>query len=181
MYELLPSSEFAWDQKLHEWGVIWVSNSKGILDDIKARIKTYDPDGNCCKGACIAHIAISGHTDTGTVTLSTDFAEGFSLNQELAIEGRIEKGVPLSDLEKAAANKNAAALDVLRQIKSKLCRNAKVSIVQCASEYPVGNPKSLKARLQDIFGPNVEIETSRGNCKYRVRMLPFPARPDYDE
>ena len=66
--------------------------------------------------------------------------------------------------------RNEEALADLDQIRSKLCRGAKVSIVQCFSEFdqPSKLYGSLKARLEVFFGHGIRVETFSGNCGMKL-------------
>jgi RHS repeat-associated protein len=176
-YDFIPEKEFTtfWE-RMNQIGITYVSSSKDIIKDISSKIRRHDPDGNCCRGSCIRHLAISAHSQgAGEIPLSSGDrpAEYFNLQEELTTYNQLNRGIPIPD---ETIDRLSNALSFLNYVAGKMCRNGRVSIVVCGAEY-FGGPYSLKRRLQEIFGPTVEVETFVQFCTYR---LGIPAEGGYN-
>jgi hypothetical protein len=151
-------------------GSTFVSNSDEMVNKVEKMVPEYDPDGDCCKGGCISHLSISHHgAGAGSVVLSTDGTESFSLRDEYDYNRTPGRGRTLSQVQLESLLRNERALATLWRLGSKLCHGAKVSIVQCNSEFPAGPNTfgTLKSRLQTHFGNGVTVETFEGECGLR--------------
>jgi RHS repeat-associated protein len=169
-FELVPKNEFTRGERLSTVGSTFVSNSEEMISTIDGMVPKFDPEGDCCKGACISHLSISHHGDgAGTVVLSTDAMEKFSIREEYDYNTDLNRGKTLTQTQIENLLRNEAALATLWQLGKKLCHGAKVSIVQCGSEFTPGPNRygTLKSRLQTHFGSSVTIETFDGECGLR--------------
>jgi hypothetical protein len=169
-FELVPKNEFSGRERIAALGSTFVSNSDEMVNKVEKMVPEYDPDGDCCKGGCISHLSISHHgAGAGSVVLSTDGTESFSLRDEYDYNRTLGRGRTLSQVQLESLLRNERALATLWRLGSKLCHGAKVSIVQCNSEFPAGPNTfgTLKSRLQTHFGNGVTVETFEGECGLR--------------
>ena len=145
-------------------------------------VHDYDPYGQCCKGSCIKRSGISAHgVGPGTVNLSSDGSLAFNLTAQNNIDETLNQDQMLNGQQQADYQMNADALGILTKVKSKLCKGAIVSIVQCNAEYADDSKYSgdLRRYLESFFGSDVTVETTSGTCQYRTRFWPYPASLDY--
>jgi hypothetical protein len=106
----------------------------------------------------MSQVSISSHGfGQLSVTLSTDDSERYN-QQEENLYQRSNRHTTDDEVDH---QRNLKAIEFIKKISSKMCKGGKISIVQCNAENPAGD---LKKSLENIVGPDVEIETFVGQC-----------------
>ena len=150
-YDMQNRDQTSWWER---WNMpnntVWAPNMQDALTDMDNQLgKNIDPKG--CKGNCIKHLTITGHSGLQGVL---SFGDGMLSWDVLREQERRSRDPRM----KAFYAKRDQVGDFLRKIKGKLCENATIEFVQCnAGQGPQGD--IIMRYLSSIFGPNVNIIT----------------------
>jgi hypothetical protein len=148
-YEFIPKEELTPGERLNQpLGIKYVKTPEEMRDDIRQRIKNFDPKGRCCFGSCISSFTLSHH---GAGPNRLPLGSGLIFDPEYAPP---YKPGPEGPHTRKRREEFLRAKEILNEISSKLCDNGKVSFVVCGAGAGDG---SLQQLLQEIFGSGVKL------------------------
>jgi hypothetical protein len=152
-YEFFGKDEVNLGQPVN---TVFVKSMNDVVHDITSRVKTYNADGICCKGSCIQRVRVSHHGEgPGRLPLgggiTFDPANDNPTGKELAPKRQ--------ELYEEYMKAKAVLESFVNAVKPKLCRSSTIEFIVCGAKS-----EHLQSTLDGMFGPNVNVSLSTGNC-----------------
>ena len=166
-YDFVPTNEYSFLERLNQpFGINYVNTGQEVLENVKATVAKYDPEGKNCN--CIESLTLSAHgRGPGNLPLGDILFQPNLFDFADRINRGAAQGTRLSKQQQDLVDTVSAAKAFMAELAKHPCTSGlNITFVVCdAGRGDEG--KQLETELKKVFGGNVKTTLFSGPCTLR--------------